>query len=267
MKITKSELKKIIKEEAERYQRIKNLEVQKEIIKTQLNEMYEDYKNVEEMEDVNEDHTKNPNDKYVVKPCKDEKNPWAVWEGKVKVEEFSNKEEAEKFADKQNKEQGLDENVIEKKNNFIKESNINESVIRKIFKEEAERAEKIRNFKEMASEIIEEMVEMGINETEIEEGILGKMAQKAGLKDSPEEVEKRKKQIESNIQSAKQKGYNNFSYDGEKVDEATLAKKMEKNGYSGRIVPVAKKATLVYKPGKYGAGRLGSGGSSQGLGV
>jgi hypothetical protein len=58
---------------------------------------------------VKEDHSGNPNDKYVVRPCKNEQEPWAVWEGEVRVKGFATKEEAQAFADKKNKEQGLEE--------------------------------------------------------------------------------------------------------------------------------------------------------------
>jgi hypothetical protein len=58
---------------------------------------------------LDESHTGNPNDKYVVRPCKNKKEPWAVWEGETRVKGFATKEEAQKFADKKNKEQGLSE--------------------------------------------------------------------------------------------------------------------------------------------------------------
>ena len=58
---------------------------------------------------LDESHSGNPNDKYVVRPCKNKKEPWAVWEGEVRVKGFATKEEAQKFADKKNKEQGLSE--------------------------------------------------------------------------------------------------------------------------------------------------------------
>ena len=59
---------------------------------------------------LNEDHSGNPNDKYVVKKCtKKEGEPWAVWEGKVRVKGFASKAEAEKYAKKQNKKQNLKE--------------------------------------------------------------------------------------------------------------------------------------------------------------
>lgn len=63
-------------------------------------------------EEVNEDHSDNPNDKYVVRPCKNKEEPWAVWEGETRVKGFATKEEAQEFADKKNKEQGLDEAAI-----------------------------------------------------------------------------------------------------------------------------------------------------------
>ena len=59
---------------------------------------------------LNEDHSGNPNDKYVVKKCtKKEGEPWAVWEGKTRVKGFASKAEAEKYAKKQNKKQNLKE--------------------------------------------------------------------------------------------------------------------------------------------------------------
>lgn len=61
---------------------------------------------------VSEDHTDDPNDKYVVKKCtKKEGEPWAVWEGDVRVKGFKSKEEAQKYADKENKEQSLNETI------------------------------------------------------------------------------------------------------------------------------------------------------------
>ena len=58
---------------------------------------------------LDEDHSDNPNDKYVVKPCDEPGTPWAVWEGDVRVECFKTEEDAKSYADKQNKEQGLGE--------------------------------------------------------------------------------------------------------------------------------------------------------------
>ena len=58
---------------------------------------------------IDEDHTSNPNDKYVVRPCKNKKEPWAVWEGEKRVKGFAEKKDAQAYADKQNKKQGLNE--------------------------------------------------------------------------------------------------------------------------------------------------------------
>lgn len=62
-----------------------------------------------EVEPMEEDHSSDPNAKYEVKPCGKEGEPWAVWEGEVRVKGFATEEEAQAYADKQNKEQGLNE--------------------------------------------------------------------------------------------------------------------------------------------------------------
>ena len=72
---------------------------------------------------VSESHSGNPNDKYVVRPCKNKKEPWAVWEGEVRVKGFATKEAAQKFADQKNKEQGLSEEEKEYKVLSTKELN------------------------------------------------------------------------------------------------------------------------------------------------
>jgi uncharacterized protein with FMN-binding domain len=66
---------------------------------------------VKHFKSLNEDHSGNPNDKYVVRPCKHPVEKWAVWEGETRVKGFKTKEEAQAFADKKNKEQGLKEVV------------------------------------------------------------------------------------------------------------------------------------------------------------
>ena len=68
---------------------------------------------------ISEDHSENPNDKYEVRPCDEEGTPFAVWEGDVRVECFATEEEAQAFADKQNKEQGLDEAFSRMSNDAI----------------------------------------------------------------------------------------------------------------------------------------------------
>ena len=61
---------------------------------------------------LKESHSKNPDDKYMVKTCGMEGTPWAVWEGKKRVKGFATKAEAKEYADKQNKKQGLSENIL-----------------------------------------------------------------------------------------------------------------------------------------------------------
>lgn len=58
-------------------------------------------------DNIKESHTGNPKDKYVVRPCKNKKEPWAVWEGEIRVKGFATKAEAKKYADKKNKKQTL----------------------------------------------------------------------------------------------------------------------------------------------------------------
>ena len=72
---------------------------------------------------LDESHTGNPNDKYVVRPCKNKKEPWAVWEGETRVKGFATKDAAQKFADQKNKEQGLSEEDKEHKVLSTKELN------------------------------------------------------------------------------------------------------------------------------------------------
>jgi hypothetical protein len=70
------------------------------------------FNGMKKIKDLKEDHSKNPNDKYVVRPCKNKKEPWAVWEGETRVKGFATKEEAKEYADKQNEKQGLTENTL-----------------------------------------------------------------------------------------------------------------------------------------------------------
>ena len=63
-------------------------------------------------DELDEDHSGDPNDKYIVKQCtKKEGEPWAVWEGDVRVKGFKSKKDAQKYADEENEEQSLNEMV------------------------------------------------------------------------------------------------------------------------------------------------------------
>jgi hypothetical protein len=70
------------------------------------------FNGMKKIKDLKEDHTKKPDDKYTVKPCKDKKEPWAVWEGNKRVKGFATKEKAKEYADSQNKKQDLTESVL-----------------------------------------------------------------------------------------------------------------------------------------------------------
>jgi hypothetical protein len=70
------------------------------------------FNGMKKIKDLKEDHSKNPDDKYTVKPCKTKGEPWAVWEGEKRVKGFATKEKAKEYADSQNKKQGLSESVL-----------------------------------------------------------------------------------------------------------------------------------------------------------
>jgi hypothetical protein len=70
------------------------------------------FNGMKKIKDLKEDHTKKPDDKYTIKPCKDKEEPFAVWEGNKRVKGFATRKEAKEYADKQNKKQGLTESVL-----------------------------------------------------------------------------------------------------------------------------------------------------------
>ena len=106
-----------------------------------------------------------------------------------------------------------------------------------------------------------------LSESEMEEGLGSWLGQKMGLTDTPEVIQGKKDQLIKKLEDLKAKGFVNFQYDREKVDENTLMAKMEKNGFSGKLLPIPSAKTIAYMPGAYGAARLGAGGASQGLGI
>jgi hypothetical protein len=59
-------------------------------------------------EELKEDHTPNPNDKYEVK-YSSTNDTWQVWEGDFLVTDFATKERAQAYANRKNREQGLNE--------------------------------------------------------------------------------------------------------------------------------------------------------------
>ena len=74
-------------------------------------------------EPLEEFHSGNPNDKYVVKKSN---SGWCVWEGDVKVDEFDTEKEAKEFADKKNAAQGLKEAKTPAKAKIQPDENIQE---------------------------------------------------------------------------------------------------------------------------------------------
>jgi len=145
------------------------------------------------------------------------------------------------------------------------------SEFREIIREEALKLKKrmvLENEKkalqnELKKLMNESYMEGEMEDEEIEEG-LGKFL---GLKDDDAEVNKRKEVLMARIEKLKGMGYTKFNSEGKTLDEAGFVSAMEANGYSGQIISEPKSGTVIYKPGRYGASRLGSGGASQGLGV
>ena len=91
---------------------------------------------------------------------------------------------------------------------------------------------------------------------------------KLGLMDKDEDVEKRQEKMTSNLEKMIEKGYDKLFYDGEKVEsKKDFIERIAKNGFVGKLIPSQKKSAINYKPGAYKFSRLGSGGSSHGLGV
>ncbi len=74
-------------------------------------------------EPLEEFHSGNPNDKYVVKKSGDK---WEVIEGDVKVDEFDSEKEAKEFADKKNAAQGLNEAKKQEKAKVQPDENVQE---------------------------------------------------------------------------------------------------------------------------------------------
>jgi hypothetical protein len=69
------------------------------------------FNGMKKIKDLKEDHSKNPNDKYVVKFSK-ANNTYQVWEGDHLVTDFATNERAKAYADRENKKQGLSESAL-----------------------------------------------------------------------------------------------------------------------------------------------------------
>jgi hypothetical protein len=97
------------------------------------------FNGMKKIKDLKEDHSKNPDDKYTVKPCKSKGEPWAVWEGEKRVKGFATKEKAKEYADSQNKKQNLSESVLKEGiKNLIKKALMeNEEDVYEMYGEES----------------------------------------------------------------------------------------------------------------------------------
>lgn len=69
------------------------------------------FNGMKKVKNLKEDHTKNPNDKYIVKFSK-ANNTYQVWEGDYLVTDFATREKAKAYADRENRKQGLTESVL-----------------------------------------------------------------------------------------------------------------------------------------------------------
>ena len=95
--------------------------------------------------DIAEDHSGNPNDKYVVKKSD---TGWCVWEGDVKVNEFETEEEAKKFADEKNAAQELNEAKAKKAE--LHQNQIHPQELRMGIKVELEHTDELDKAKKIA---------------------------------------------------------------------------------------------------------------------
>jgi hypothetical protein len=138
------------------------------------------------------------------------------------------------------------------------------------------RAELLREFNEICSELEKDGYDL---EEMLEEGWLKNIAVKLGLKDSDEKVTERKDAIDKTMIEVSEYSKNKnipfkIYYDKDEVNQEDFAKKAQDNGYTGKVVYGVendkegnKFIKVNYTPGVYGASRLSSAGSSQGLGV
>jgi len=118
----------------------------------------------QDWEGVNESHSGNTNDKYIVRPCKNKKEPWAVWEGEIRVKGFAEKKDAQAYAAKKNKEQGLNEGSKEEqlKETFKKLITNILTEDKKMLKEaKAENLERFINYENDANEDLASRIRKG----------------------------------------------------------------------------------------------------------
>jgi hypothetical protein len=114
--------------------RSKKVDLHDKMVDATAKNTVDTFNGMKKVKDLKEDHSKNPNDKYIVKFSKTN-NTYQVWEGDHLVTDFATKEKAKAYADRENKKQDLTEKVLKEGiKNLIKKALMEE--------EDLERAER-----------------------------------------------------------------------------------------------------------------------------
>lgn len=197
-------------------------------------------------------------------------------QAKADVHEVKPKKDSEEPTERIAKGIEIDGSNIDLKENYTKRElrNLVLTEAKKAVSDYKKKSELLREFNEICAELEKDGYDL---EEMLEEGWLKNIAIKLGLKDADEDVAKRKEKIDTQITSLSQKNSNlKFHYEdpNKEVNQEEFVKKAQENGYTGNIISKEMKdkegnlfIKVLYKPGTYGASRLGSGGASQGLGV
>jgi hypothetical protein len=199
-------------------------------------------------------------------------------QAKADVHEVKPKKDSEEPTERIAKGIEIDGSNIDLKENYTKRElrNLVLTEAKKAVSDYKKKSELLREFNEICAELEKDGYDL---EEMLEEGWLKNIAIKLGLKDADEDVAKRKEAIDKTMMEistySQQKNIPfKILYDKEEVSQEDFAKKAQENGYTGKVVygvendKEGKKFIKVnYTPGVYGASRLSSAGSSQGLGV
>jgi hypothetical protein len=197
-------------------------------------------------------------------------------QAKADVHEVKPKKDSEEPTERIAKGIEIDGSNIDLKENYTKRElrNLVLTEAKKAVSDYRKKSELLREFNEICAELEKDGYDI---EEMLEEGWLKNIAIKLGLKDADEDVAKRKEKIDTQITSLSQKNSNlKFHYEdpNKEVNQEEFVKKAQENGYTGNIISKEIKdkegnlfIKVLYKPGTYGASRLGSGGASKGLGV
>lgn len=213
---------------------------------------------------------------YVTAGAKKGGSSHTAGQAKADVHEVKPKKDSEEPTERIAKGIEIDGSNIDLKENYTKRElrNLVLTEAKKAVSDYKKKSELLREFNEICAELEKDGYDL---EEMLEEGWLKNIAVKLGLKDADEDVAKRKEKIDTQITSLSEKNSNlKFHYEdpNKEVNQEEFVKKAQENGYTGSIISKEIKdkegnlfIKVLYKPGAYGASRLGSGGASQGLGV